>query len=229
MCGRFTLRTPAKAIATLFDLGDVPKWSPRYNIAPSQPIAAVRQNRSRQRELVMLHWGLIPFWADDPKIAYRTINARAETVATKPAFRAAFRHRRCLVIADGYFEWKKQDGKKQPYFFHRNDDRPFAFAGLWERWEGNGKEIQSCTIIVTEANARQRPIHDRMPVILLPQDYDAWLDPEVDRVRVEPLLRPYPSDDLEAYRVRTIVNKPQNDVEACIRPADDTADHHSAG
>src|SRR6056297_2966805 len=120
MCGRFTLRTPANAIATLFDLEDVPELRPRYNIAPSQPIAAVRQNRSRQREFAMLRWGLIPFWADDPKIGYRTINARAETVATKPSFRAAFRKRRCLVIADGYFEWKQRGGKKQPYFFHLN-------------------------------------------------------------------------------------------------------------
>ncbi len=219
MCGRFTLRTPAKAIATLFDLEDVPELRPRYNIAPSQPIAAVRQDRSRQREFAMLHWGLIPFWADDPKIGYRTINARAETVATKPSFRAAFKKRRCLVIADGYFEWKKRDGKKQPYFFHLNDDRPFAFAGLWERWEGDGEEIESCTILVTEANARQKAIHDRMPVILSPQDYDAWLDPDVDGKRVEPLLRPYSHDDLETYRVSTTVNKPQNDVEECVQPA----------
>ncbi len=219
MCGRFTLRTPAKAIATLFDLEDVPELRPRYNIAPSQPIAAVRQDRWRQREFAMLHWGLIPFWADDPKIGYRTINARAETVATKPSFRAAFKKRRCLVIADGYFEWKKRDGKKQPYFFHLNDDRPFAFAGLWERWEGDGEEIESCTILVTEANARQKAIHDRMPVILSPQDYDAWLDPDVDGKRVEPLLRPYSHDDLETYRVSTTVNKPQNDVEECVQPA----------
>lgn len=222
MCGRFTLRTPANAIATLFDLEHVSELRPRYNVAPSQPIAAVRQNRSRQREFVMLHWGLIPFWADDPKIGYRTINARAETVATKPSFRAAFKKRRCLVIADGYFEWKKRDGKKQPYFFHMNDDRPFAFAGLWEHWEGDDGTIESCTILVTEANARQKPIHDRMPVILSPQDYDAWLDPDVDGKRVEPLLRPYPHDDLDTYPVSTTVNKPQNDVEECVQPAENT-------
>lgn len=218
MCGRFTLRTPAKAIATLFDLGEIPELRPRYNIAPSRPIAAVRQNRSRQREFAMLRWGLVPFWADDPKIGYRTINARAETVATKPSFRAAFRKRRCLVIADGYFEWKKRDGKKQPYFFHLNDDRPFAFAGLWEHWEGDEEKIESCTILVTEANALQQAIHDRMPVILSPHDYDVWLDPDVDGKRVQPLLRPYPNDDLETYPVSTTVNKPQNDVEECVRP-----------
>src|SRR6056297_2063569 len=136
MCGRFTLRTPANAIATLFDLEDVPELRPRYNIAPSQPIAAVRQNRSRQREFAMLRWGLVPFWADDPKIGYRTINARAETVHKSPVFRAAFRRRRCLVPASGFYEWKKLEGKstKQPYYIKRKDGAPLAFAGLWESW-----------------------------------------------------------------------------------------------
>lgn len=228
MCGRFTLRTPAKEIATLFDLGEVPDLRPRYNIAPSQPIAAARLNATRQRECVLLRWGLIPFWADDPKSGYRTINARAETVATKPSFGAAFKSRRCLVLADGYFEWQKRDGQKRPYFFHMKDDRPFAFAGLWERWRGDEEEIESCTILVTEANDLQKPIHDRMPVILSAGDYDFWLDPDVEGKRVEPLLRPYPFDDLETYRVSTTVNKPQNDVAECVTPAEDAEDVEGA-
>lgn len=137
MCGRFTLRTPARDIARAFDLREVADLRPRYNIAPSQPIAAVRLNPARERELVLLRWGLIPSCADDPKIGYRTINARAETVASKPAFRRAFAKRRCLVVADGFYEWKTTNGRKQPFFIHRKDDQPFAFAGLWEHSEAN--------------------------------------------------------------------------------------------
>jgi putative SOS response-associated peptidase YedK len=218
MCGRFTLRTPAKDIAELFRLADIPDLSPRYNIAPTQPVAAVRSSpKDAHRELVMLHWGLIPFWADDTKVGYSTINARAETVATKPTFRQAFAKRRCLVVADGFYEWQKTDGRKQPFFIHMKDDQPFGFAGLWERWKREDREIESCSIIVTEANNVLKPIHDRMPAILSPEDYDVWLDAKVeDRNKLQGLLRPFPSSPMEAYLVSTVVNNPRNDVETCL-------------
>ncbi|MFO0898004.1 MAG: SOS response-associated peptidase [Pirellulales bacterium] len=162
MCGRFTLRqVPHEWVKQLA----LPIFSPRYNIAPTQQVLAIRQ-REGIREAVELRWGLIPSWADDPKIGNRLINARAETVATKPAFRQAYKRRRCLILADGFYEWQKQGKTKQPYFIHRPDDQPFAFAGLWEWWKGNVLEIASCTIITTEANELMRPLHDRMPVIL---------------------------------------------------------------
>lgn len=219
MCGRFTLRTPAKDVAAFFELGDVPDLVLRYNIAPSQSVAAVRLNPAAgRRELVLLHWGLIPFWADDPKIGYSTINARAETVSSKPSFRQAFKKRRCLIVADGFYEWQKTGGKKQPFLIHRQDDRPFAFAGLWERWKRDDVEIESCTIIVTEPNDLLKPIHDRMPVILAPGDFDLWLDPTVDSLpRLESLLKPYPAEAMEAYPVSTGVNNPASDTPQCAR------------
>lgn len=225
MCGRFTLRTSPQRIAQTF-LTLVPELRPRYNIAPSQPVAAVRLDATRhERELVSFRWGLIPSWADDPKIGYRTINARAETVATKPSFRRAFQKRRCLIVADGFYEWKRNGRGKQPFFIHKRDDGPFAFAGLWESWRGGGGEtIESCTLIVTSANPLMEPIHDRMPVILSPDEYDLWLDAEFEnRAKLEEMLRPYPGDDLEAYPVSTLVNKPQNDAPQCVAPADTPA------
>jgi len=218
MCGRFTLRTPAKDIAEVFNLDHVPDLQLRFNIAPSQNVAAVRLDREgRKRELTMLRWGLIPFWADDPKTGYKMINARAETVAKKPSFRNAFKKRRCLIVADGFYEWQKTNGKKQPFLIHMQDDRPFAFAGLWERWKGGDEVIESCTIIVTETNEVLEPIHDRMPVILSPDDYDFWLDSEFEgKEKLEEMLRPYTGDDLEAYPVSTMVNNPTNDVEECV-------------
>jgi putative SOS response-associated peptidase YedK len=218
MCGRFTLRTPAKDFARLFALDDVPELQPRYNIAPTQTVAAVRLSPEREnRELVMLRWGLVPFWADDPKTGYRMINARAETVGTKPAFRQAFVKRRCLIVADGFYEWQKRNGSKQPFLIHRQDDRPFAFAGLWERWDKGEEEIESCTIIVTEANDLLEPIHDRMPVILDPDDYDLWLDPEFgDRNKLGDMLRPHSGEGLEAYPVSTVINNPRNDTDKCV-------------
>lgn len=222
MCGRFTLRTPAKDIAKAFSLADVPDVVPRYNIAPTQPILAIRLDRERaKREAVQLHWGLIPFWADDPKTGYKMINARAETVAKRPAFREAFARRRCLVVADGFYEWQKTNGTKQPFLIHMKDDRPFAFAGLWERWKSDGEKIESCTIIVTDANELLEPIHDRMPVILSPEDYDFWLDPDFDdRKKLAAMLRPYSGEDLEMYPVSTVVNSPQNEVAECVEPVE---------
>lgn len=224
MCGRFTLRSRSEDIARLFDLDEVPKLAPRYNIAPTQSVPAVRlRPGGDERELVQLHWGLIPFWADDPKIGNRMINARAETVAKKPAYRAAFRRRRCLVVADGFYDWQKTNGTKRPWFIHREDDRPFAFAGLWESWKESGSEnvVESCTIIVTDANELLAPIHDRMPVILPEERYDLWLDPEIEETEpLTSLLQPCSDDELEAYPVGTTVNNPQNDSAECIEPAE---------
>jgi putative SOS response-associated peptidase YedK len=227
MCGRFTLTDPDADIAVQFNLPAIPDLQPRYNIAPTQPVAAVRQVREdAAREMVLFYWGLIPFWSKDTSIGSRLINARAETAAEKPAFRAAFRRRRCLVVADGFYEWQKQDGGKQPFFIALRDRRPFAFAGLWEHWQGgDGSEIESCTLLTTEPNELMRPLHNRMPVILQPQDYDLWLDPAVDDVRrLQPLLRPYPAGDMASYPVSRRVNSPQNDDPACIEPLAQTGE-----
>ena len=159
------------------------------------------QQAAPQRQFVLLHWGLVPSWADDPAIGNRMINARAETAADKPSFRTALRRRRCLVVADGFYEWQKLGKRRQPMFIHMRDDRPLAFAGLWESWEGaDHSALESCTILTTAANDLVRPIHDRMPVIVAPEDYGRWLDPAVQKPEpILPLLRPYPSEPMEAY------------------------------
>jgi putative SOS response-associated peptidase YedK len=222
MCGRFTLRTPARDIARMFDVA-VPDIDPRYNIAPSQDVATVRFDAAKQqREFALLRWGLVPFWADDPKIGYKMINARSETVAEKPAFRKAFAQRRCLIPADGFYEWKQTDDGKQPFLIHRQDHTLFAFAGLWEHWSRGGQQIESCTILVTEPNELVASIHNRMPVILAPADYDAWLDPGCDdRQKLQSLLRPCAAAELEVYPVSRVVNKPVNDVPQCVQPIED--------
>lgn len=232
MCGRFTLTDPNADIAVQFGLPDIPDIRPRYNVAPTQPVAAVRVKAGDEnRELVMLHWGLIPFWAKDPNIGARMINARSETAAEKPSFRTAFRRRRCLVIADGFYEWQKQDGSKQPFFIHLRDARPFAFAGLWEHWEGpDASEIESCTLLTTEPNDLIRPVHNRMPVILDPEDYTLWLDPKVQEPGlIQPLMRPYPSQHMNAYPVSRFVNSPGNDSPKCIEPLAEVEDQRLPG
>lgn len=232
MCGRFTLTDPDADLAVQFNLPQIPDMQPRYNIAPTQPVAAVRvAGKSQAREMVMLHWGLIPFWAKDPKIGARMINARSETAAKKPAFRAAFRRRRCLVVADGFYEWQKQNGTKQPFFIHLKDRRYFAFAGLWEHWEGpDDSIIQSCTLLTCDPNDYLKAVHNRMPVILDPADYALWLDPEVeDRDLLQPLLRPYPAQRMDAYPVSRYVNSPDNDSPKCIEPLPDAGDGRLPG
>ena len=163
----------------------------------------------------------MPAWSDEPRTAYSTINARAETVAEKPAYRAAFRQRRCLIATDGFYEWHPQaDGHKQPYFIRLADERPFAFAGIWEHWERDGQRLESCSIIVTVANTLMQPIHERMPVILVPENYAAWLGPEpADPATLKALLQPYPSKSMRMYPVRTFVNSPSNDGPDLIEPA----------
>lgn len=218
MCGRFTLRTPTKEIVEAFGLAEAPGLKPRYNIAPTQQVAAIRLNtETGTRQLSLLRWGLVPFWADDPKIGYRMINARAESVAIKPAFRQAFQKGRCLVLADGFYEWKKVGKNKQPYFVRLKDDEPLAFAGLSEHWHRNDQTINSCTIITTEPNELMEGIHDRMPVILSPDDYDLWLEPDFHgQEKLLSMLRPYPAEEMEAYPISTVVNNPRNDNSKCI-------------
>jgi putative SOS response-associated peptidase YedK len=220
MCGRFVRRHAPAVVAEAFGLHDVPAMEPQFNITPSQPVAVVRVAPEQyERELAFLRWGLIPSWADDPAIGNRMSNARSETAATKPSFRKAFRSRRCLVVADGFYEWQKVDGRKQPYIVRLKSDRPVGLAGLWERWDKQGEPIESCTILTTSANELMKPIHDRMPVIVPADQYDLWLDPACqDSERLMNVLRPYSSDDMLAYPVSTFVNSPRNNTEKCIEP-----------
>jgi putative SOS response-associated peptidase YedK len=214
MCGRYSFTSPEEAMRQLFGYSNPPLNIPeRFNAAPTQDVPVVRKAQSGARELVMMRWGLVPFWADDPKIGNRCINARVETVATAPAFREAFRQRRCLVVADGFYEWKKVDRKtRQPYRFVLKDRAPFAMAGLWERWKRGDERIVSCTIITGPANDLVVPIHDRMPVILDPAVYQDWLDSKVGTE----VLRPFPADRMAVYPVSTRVNSPANDDRALI-------------
>ncbi len=219
MCGRYTLTESPRRVAEHFRLRVGSDLLPRYNVAPSQPVAAVREG-DQGRELVMLRWGLIPHWAKDTRIGYSLINARAETVAEKPAYRAAFRKRRCLIPASGFLEWAKLGRVKQPYHFRRRDGGPIAFAGLWECWESpDGELVESCSIITTEANGLVAPLHDRMPVLIDPADFDLWLDPACQRAEdLAPLLRPYPAEAMEAVAVSPLVNSPKNDDPECLAP-----------
>ena len=220
MCGRYTLATPVEKLAEEFGFEDTSvELPPNYNVAPTQGVAAVLEEGGHRR-LEVLRWGLIPPWADDPQIGSRMINARAETAPEKPSFRRAFRNQRCLIPADGFYEWKRTNGSKQPYYIHMKEGRPFAFAGLWESWKDeDGPEIRSCTILTTRPNALAGEIHDRMPVILAADTYDVWLDPGSDRDELTGLLAPYPEDEMEAYPVSRFVNSPSNNDPRCIEPA----------
>lgn len=225
MCGRFTLRTPQQVLVTQFALETQTTLFPRYNIAPSQPIVVVRaapDSAAAKRELVKLRWGLVPSWAKDPSVGNQMINARLDTAATKPAFRSAMRGRRCLIPADGFYEWKKIGKQKQPYFIHLADDKPFAFAGLWERWsDPEGRPLETCTILTTDANSQLRPLHDRMPVIVEPADYATWLDPaETDPARLRPMFASLTADQLVMSPVSTLVNSPATDDPRCIEPTE---------
>jgi putative SOS response-associated peptidase YedK len=234
MCGRFTLRAPARVLVEHFRLDSAPQLSLRFNIAPTQEVAAVRAGPEGKRTLSMLRWGLIPSWAKDPSIAARMINARGETVAEKPSFRTALRKRRCLIPADGYYEWKKEGKEKRPFHIHLPKNRVFAFAGLWESWSGGGRQegepgaggknavgesagpLETCTIITTDANDATRGIHDRMPVILDESDYDEWLNASVqDGEQLQHLLVPY-EGKLATDEVSRFVNNPRNDDPRCL-------------
>lgn len=210
----------------LFELDDAPYVAPRYNIAPTQPVAIVRPQQGGPREWTHVQWGLIPSWSKDPSMGARLINARSETVAEKPSFRSALKRRRCLIPTSGFYEWQRRPNGKQPYVIGMADGAPFAFAGLWEHWVGpDGTELESCTVLTTTANELMAPIHDRMPVILDAQDYSAWLGTgaELNPGQVEDLqhlMRPFDAEQMKAYRISNYVNDPRHEGAECIRPID---------
>jgi putative SOS response-associated peptidase YedK len=226
MCARITLYSTAETVAGVFHLDTLPDLAPRYNIAPTQSIAAIRADPAGPgRQLVFLRWGLIPSWATDISIGQRLLNARAESITQKPAFRSAFARRRCLIPIDGFYEWQTVAGKKQPLHFRRSDGQPFALAGLWERWQSpEGKAIESCTVLTTTANALLEPIHERMPVIVAPTDYDLWLDASrKGGPALLDLLRPAPVEELIAVPANPRVNSPRNEGPECLVVADKPA------
>jgi len=222
MCGRFTLTVdPAEAQEALREVTFPQKFAPRFNIAPTQPVLAIPNDDQNRADFFV--WGLIPMWAKDPSIGNRLINARAETLEEKPSFRGGLKYKRCLILADGFYEWKGASGKKvkTPFFIHMKDRKPFAFAGLWDSWTSpDGSQIKSCTIITTEPNDLMAIIHNRMPVILHPRDYAKWLDPSPQTPdQLKPLLKPFPADMMDAYPVGTLVNTPANDMPELVVPA----------
>lgn len=222
MCGRFTLAVAPEKLQAAFPDFQIPNdIPPSYNIAPSQPIPVIPNDG--KDELTFYTWGLVPSWAEDASFGgYNLINARAETVADKPSFRTPFRRKRCLVLSDGFYEWKKPSGggHKIPYYIHLTDRSPFAFAGLWDRWQSPlGDELLSACIITTEPNATVKPLHNRMPVILPREAYKDWLQPgEANPDKLLSYLQPYPGEKMEAYPVSTFVNNPKNDTPQCIKP-----------
>jgi len=222
MCGRYRLSRRKQLVEEYFDCGPWDEeWSPRYNIAPAQPIPVIRQNPKKPvREPALMKWGLIPHWAKTPSIATNTINAKSETAATKPAFRDPLKLRRCLIPADGFYEWRKTGTAKQPYCFEVNEGELFAFAGIWDRWrDPNGNTVETCSILTTTPNAVTSAIHDRMPVILDPDSYDLWLDPGMQNVAAaSELLKPYDARLMRCYPVSSRVNHVANDDEECSRP-----------
>jgi putative SOS response-associated peptidase YedK len=221
MCGRFTLTVdPAKLQDTFTQFIFPTKFAPRFNIAPSQPLLAIPNDGAHTANFFL--WGLIPVWAKDPSIGSRLINARGETIAEKPSFRGSFKYKRCLILADGFYEWKSNPGKKikTPYFIHMKDRKPFAFAGLWDSWESpDGASIKTCTIITTEPNQLLEPIHNRMPVILHPREYEKWLDGSSQTPNsLLQLIKPFPAEAMSVYPVSTLVNTPANDSPELIVP-----------
>jgi putative SOS response-associated peptidase YedK len=218
MCGRFVLIATAEELVEKFRIAEAQNIEARYNIAPTQQVAAVREQEGA-RKLDSLRWGLVPFWAKDSKIGARMINARAETVNEKPAFRAPFKKGRCIVPASGFYEWARRGGEKRPYYIRLKDSLPFGIAALWDAWEGEGGVIESCTLITTSANKLVSKLHDRMPVILPPDDYDAWLDPAFnDKEKLKMLLHPFSEKEMECYEVSKEVNSPKNDTPDLIMP-----------
>jgi putative SOS response-associated peptidase YedK len=224
MCGRFTLFLSLAEIQGFFDLLTVPfDLQPNYNVAPTQEIPVIIQQEGA-RHLRKFHWGLVPFWAKDTSIGSRMINARVETASSKPAFKSAFRHRRCLIPANGFYEWQGKAGSKQPFYFHLPSGEPMAFAGLWESWQEkeaafDSEPYRSCAILTTDASDSVRDVHDRMPLILKPEAYGEWLDPEnKDAERIERILKTDCVRDLQRYPVSKLVNRVHNNSKACVEP-----------
>jgi putative SOS response-associated peptidase YedK len=205
MCGRYALHSNPEVVALLFGLSEVPAYQPRYNIAPTAQVLIVRQD-----EAVMVRWGLVPRWAKDPSIGVKLKNARAETIAEKPSFREAYRKRRCLIPANGFYEWKAEDGRKQPYYIYPSGGALFAFAGLWEQWN----DLRTCTVITTEANEKMAAVADRMPVIVSPAEYSAWL------AGGDVPLRPCPATVIDIRRVGRAVNNARNEDSRLVEPDD---------
>ena len=216
MCGRYALTSPPAVLAERFHLLWTPELEPHYNIAPSQTIPVVRET-GQGREMALLRWGLIPSWAKEASIGMKLVNARGETLADKPAFRSAYRQRRCLIPADAFYEWKAIAGRKQPYCIRMRDGGPFGMAGLWERWKApDGQTVESCAIVTVDANALIAELHERMPLILAPDDYDAWL-----RAESQQLPPAVAAQDMRSYPVSPLVSNARNDVPACLDPIDE--------
>ena len=224
MCGRYRLSRRKQIIEEHFDsVSGEEDWTPRYNIAPTQPVPIIRQHpKEPVRESSLVRWGLIPSWSKDSSASAKMINARSETAATLPAFRDAMKSRRCIIPADGFYEWQKKGKAKQPYCFEVNEGSLFAFAGIWDRWKDpSGQWVKSCSILTTTANAVTSAVHDRMPVILDPDSYDLWLDPGMRNVNVaSELLKPYDARSMRCYPVATRVNHVANDDEGCSAPVE---------
>ena len=221
MCGRFTLTVdPAELQDAFGDYTFPPQFAPRFNIAPTQPVLAIPNNGENRAGFFA--WGLIPFWAKDPSIGNRLINARGETLAEKPSFRGSYKYKRCLILADGFYEWKSQPGTKVkvPHLIHMKNRQPFAFAGLWDEWlSPDGSQIRSCTVVTIEPNELMAPIHNRMPVILPSNAYAQWIDPAVRTPEsLQMFIKPYPAEEMAAYPVSTLVNNPKNDRAECVVP-----------
>jgi putative SOS response-associated peptidase YedK len=223
MCARFQFAPPEDWVEE-FGLADAPVVPPRYNIAPTQDVVAVRTDSAGRRQARMLRWGLVPSWAEDRSAGNRLINARAESVATRAAFRDAFRLRRCLVPAQGFYEWKKFGRAREPWLVRLKGGRTFAFAGVWDRWTGVEGALESCALVTTAANAIVAPIHGRMPVLIDPSAYDAWLDPRATEALLRPLLGPYPAEEMEAFPVSPRVNGTAVDDAFLTHPVAPTPD-----
>jgi putative SOS response-associated peptidase YedK len=220
MCGRFVLENTPEQLMKVYRLSSRPDLSPRYNIAPSQQIAIVRQQNGGDRELVMMQWGLIPSWAKDPAIGYKMINARSETAHEKPSFKQALRSRRCIVPVSGFYEWEKKGKEKIPHYIHLRDGDIMSLAGLWETWKSpEGERLETCAILTTAANSLLKPLHDRMPVVLHNEEFNLWFNRDVDDINLlAELFHSYPSDRLEEHIVSKGVNSPSNDSPECIVP-----------
>jgi putative SOS response-associated peptidase YedK len=220
MCGRFTLHSQPKELIELFELDELPEeLHPRFNVAPSQSIAAIGLKANGiHRGLTFFKWGLIPAWAKSSKETIKPINAKAETVATSPMFRDSFKKKRCIIPADGFYEWKVEEDGKQPYHIRMKSRALFGFAGIWSEWKGDDESVKTAAIITSEPNEVARQVHNRMPVILSREAYAAWLDPKTPAEELKSLLVPYPADEMEAVPVSKLVNSPKNDVPECLNP-----------
>lgn len=222
MCGRFSLVVPERFFSKVYLFKTMPEMQPNYNIPPGIDIWALRnENKTNHMELVRLRWGLVPSWAKDPKVGHQMINARSETVAEKSSFKAAFKSRRCLIPADGFYEWKREGKSRFPYYIHLRNRAPFAMAGLWESWKNlAGEVLESCTILTTTPNAVMEPLHDRMPVIIPESEREEWLNNSTPIDQLKTMTAPYPEDEMAAYPVSSFVNSPRNNGPKCLEKQD---------